>query len=361
MATTPTPSISRQSRKQTTITKPKVLHIVGDRKMGGVKSTLSGFISSFLGNQFEFSVLSIATDQPLLKSLRLRPDVIICHHPCRFKVLPVLVLLRLFHPQAKILIHEHGYSQGYETFSIASPARFHWMLKCFYGLADSVVAISQAQAAWMQTHHLVSSAKLAMIRQSTPLETFFKVPAKPRGKTLVMVAYGRFCEQKGFDVLIRAMRQLQDLPVKLRLGGEGQQEAELRQLAQGLENVEFCGRIGDVPEFLKNCDLVVIPSRWEPWGNVCQEAKAAGRPVIASDVDGLPEQVQDKGLLVPVNDPEQLAAAIRAFLELPPSQVEDWINQGRESVRGNHDRYYQEWQTLLQSILPESHPIKSED
>jgi len=341
--------------------KPKVLHIVGDRKMGGVKSTLGGFMNSFLGDEFEFSVLSIVSDQPLWQSLRLRPAVIICHHPCRFKVLPILGLLRLLHPQAKILIHEHGYCQGYEPFNVASPARFHGMLRCFYGLADRVVAISQSQADWMLAHRLVNPTKLAMIRQCTPLQAFFEVPPKPREQTLILAAYGRFCEQKGFDVLLRAMAALQDLPVKLRLGGEGQQEPDLRELARGLENVEFCGRIENVPQFLAAADVVVIPSRWEPWGNVCQEAKAAGRPVIASDVDGLTEQIQTHGLLVPVNDPQRLAQAIRDFWHLPPSKVQAWVTQARESVLSSNDRYYQEWQALLQSTLTKQRSIFMED
>jgi len=341
--------------------KPKVLHIVGDRKMGGVKSTLGGFMNSFLGDEFEFSVLSIVTDQPLLQSLRLRPQVIICHHPCRFKVLPILVLLRLLHPQAKILIHEHGYCQGYEPFNVASPARFHGMLRCFYGLADRVVAISESQAAWMRRNHLVNPTKLAMIRQCTPLQAFFEIPPKPRGQTLVLAAYGRFCEQKGFDVLLRAMAALQDLPIQLRLGGEGRQEPELRELAQGLDNVEFCGRIENVPQFLAAADGVVIPSRWEPWGNVCQEAKAAGRPVIASDVDGLAEQVQAHGLLVPVNDPQRLAQAIRDFWHLPPSRIETWVARARESVLSSNDRYYREWQALLHAMLPKQWSISVEN
>jgi glycosyltransferase involved in cell wall biosynthesis len=341
--------------------KPKVLHIVGDRKMGGVKSTLGGFINSFLGDEFEFSVLSIVTDRPLWQSLRLGPEVIICHHPCRFKVLPVLVLLRLLHPQAKILIHEHGYCQGYEPFNVAAPARFHRMLRCFYGLADQVVAISQSQAAWMRQHRLVNPDKLTMIHQCTPLQAFFEIPPKPREETLIIGAYGRFCEQKGFDVLLKAMAALQDLPITLRLGGEGLQEPHLRQLAQGLNNIEFWGRIDNVPQFLQACDLVVIPSRWEPWGNVCQEAKAAGRPVIASDVDGLREQVQENGLLVPVNDPQGLAQAIRDFLQLSPTQIDTWVRQGRESVQDRNDRYYQQWQQLLHTLLSQPRSMQLKD
>jgi glycosyltransferase involved in cell wall biosynthesis len=95
-------------------------------------------------------------------------------------------------------------------------------------------------------------------------------------------AYGRFSQQKGFDILIKAMQLVPSNQVQLILGGYGADEAMLKQLAEGMENVRFLGAISDVPSFLSTCDVVIIPSRWEPWGNVCLEAKAAGKPVIDS-------------------------------------------------------------------------------
>ncbi len=95
------------------------------------------------------------------------------------------------------------------------------------------------------------------------------------------------------------MKLLPPLSVKLHLGGSGVQYAELQELAAGLNNLQFVGKVTDVPSFLAECDAVVIPSRWEPWGTVCVEAKAAGKPVIVSNIDGLTEQVQNCGILVP--------------------------------------------------------------
>lgn len=350
MTKTPVSTPTLQAPTQESLNKTKVLHIVKDRKVGGVKSTLYGLINSDLAKEFDFTVLTNGIDKPVFRSLNLRPDIIICHQPFRFKEIPGLVLLRLFNPTAKILIHEHGYSEGYEPFNVPSLSRFHLMLKLSYKLANRVVAISKAQAEWMLKNHLVAPEKLTVINQCPPLDKFSSVTPKPKGTPLVLAAYGRFCLQKGFDILLKALKELSDVPVKLYLGGEGVQEAELKQLAQGLDNVEFCGRVDDVPSFLQACDVVVIPSRWEPWGNVCLEAKAAGRPVIASDVDGLTEQVENCGVLVAPNNPEQLALAIKNLVSLSPTQLDAWGSNGREAVQGKWQQYVIEWKNLLRKV-----------
>lgn len=331
--------------------KHKVLHIVKDNKVGGVKSNLNGFVKSNLAAEFEFSVLTQGSDRIAIENWRLQPDVIIWHPPCRLKSLPSLLLLKLLNPHTKIIIHEHGYSQGYEPFNVSSVGRFHFMLKLFYGLADKVVAISQSQQAWMLQNNLVAPQKLAVISQCPPLDKFFAVTPKSPSQPFKFAAYGRFCAQKGFDVLLKALQLIPHAPVRVYIGGEGVMEAELKQLAQGLNNVEFVGRVDDVPGFLQDCDAVVIPSRWEPWGNVCLEAKAAGKAAIASDVDGLTEQMTGCGLLVPPNDPEKLAQAIVDLVELPASQLEIWGKNGRRLVSGDNGQYIERWQVLLRDVL----------
>jgi glycosyltransferase involved in cell wall biosynthesis len=335
-----------------TTQKPKVLHIIRDKKVGGVKSTLFGLVNSHLSEDFDFTVLVADIDQPAWWSWRAKPEVVIWHHPCRFMELPRLALLKLLNPVGKIIIHEHGYSQGYEQFNVKAKGRFHWMLRLFFAQVDRVVAISQAQGDWMLQHHLVDPKKLTMITQCPPLERFFAVPSRSiapptAAQPLKLAAYGRFCFHKGFDLLLQALRLIPDLPIKVYLAGEGEQEAELKQLAQGLNTVEFVGRVDDVPGFLQKCDGVIIPSRWEPWGNVCIESKAAGKPVIVCSVDGLTEQVQDCGLLVEPNSPEQLAAAIANFVQQSPEQLMTWGENGRRSVENSDQRYFAAWQKFL--------------
>jgi glycosyltransferase involved in cell wall biosynthesis len=189
-----------------------------------------------------------------------------------------------------------------------------------------------------------------VITQTTPTQKLLAIPPRQWQHPRTIGAYGRFSQQKGFDILLQAMQQIPDLNVKLRIGGYGENERELRKIAADNQNIEFLGMLKDIPAFLASCDGVVIPSRWEPWGNVCLEVKAAARPVIASSVDGLVEQVTDCGLLVPPGDPQVLAAAIAEFCALPDEQLNIWGENGRQNVKNAWQDYIHAWESLLLSM-----------
>ena len=142
-----------------------------------------------------------------------------------------------------------------------------------------------------------------------------EVAADPEPGSLVCV--GRLVPIKGHDVLLRAFAVAQmALPgLDLRLAGSGALEPELRRRVAelGLEGaVHFLGRVSPVQPLLESAGIVVVPSLGEGFGMVALEAMERGRPVIASDVGGLPEIVVDgeTGLIVPNGDDAALAAAI---------------------------------------------------
>jgi glycosyltransferase involved in cell wall biosynthesis len=83
--------------------------------------------------------------------------------------------------------------------------------------------------------------------------------------------------------------------------------------------VLFLGRRDDIPALLAQCDVCVLPSLSEGLPLAVLEAMAAGKPVVACAVGGVPELVADgqTGLLVPPADPQALAAAIRGLLSDP--------------------------------------------
>ncbi|MBD2209679.1 glycosyltransferase family 4 protein [Nostoc linckia FACHB-104] len=326
--------------------KMKVLHILGDKKVGGIRSCLQPSLASQELNQWDFCVSPISEAPSVVKTWK--PELIIIHYACTWSQLPQLLSYR---QNSQVLIHDHHYSEGF-TQTVPSIKRFELLLKLSYAVSNRVVAVSQAQGQWMLERQLVSQEKLKVISQCPQLDKFLSVTPKPINSPLILGAYGRFCLQKGFDVLLKAIALIPHAPIKLFIGGEGSDEQELKQLAQGLDNVKFLGRIDDVPAFLQTCDVVVIPSRWEPWGNVFLEAKAAGKPVIASQVDGLVEQMTDCGILVPPDNPEKLAAAIETLIALPQTQLETWGKNGRELAKGAWKEYLYQWKTLLSEITP---------
>jgi glycosyltransferase involved in cell wall biosynthesis len=329
-----------------TTPKPKIIHLLSDRNVGGIKSTSSSLTNSRLKEKFEFLFLS--ESEALAKLSEIKPDVVIWHDPCSWRSLWRLIRLRL---ATKLLIHEHHYSESFEHWKVRSLWRFRLMLRLTYGLAHLVVAISEGQKNWIRSHQLVRSQNLAMIRQCRILDQFLALPEKTRGKTLVLGAYGRFDQQKGFDTLLRAMQQVQNPDIELLIGGYGEDEDLLRSLAADDPRIRFVGSLSDVPSFLAQCDVVVIPSNWEPWGNVCLESKAAAKAVIVSQVDGLSEQVVNCGLLIPPNDITALAKAIISIDQMPTEALSDWGKKGRQLVENAMEDYLISWEDLLCQLL----------
>jgi glycosyltransferase involved in cell wall biosynthesis len=144
------------------------------------------------------------------------------------------------------------------------------------------------------------------------LKPNFVFPTRPRAGAGDFFLYiGRVSAEKGLGDLIEAWR---GLPDRLVIAGEGPDAARLAEAAP--PGVEFIGAVAPdrIGELLTHTRALVAPSAWaEPAPRAAIEAHAAGVPVIASRVGGLPEIVEDglSGILVPAGDP----AAIRSAVE----------------------------------------------
>lgn len=124
--------------------------------------------------------------------------------------------------------------------------------------------------------------------------------------------------------MLRALRRIrQDREARLIVLGEGPERNSLEALArsEGLaEAVRFPGFRAEPYPFLKHADLFVLSSQWEGLGNVITEALLCGCPVVATDCPSGPAEILADGrygTLVPVADPEALAAAITGTLARP--------------------------------------------
>jgi glycosyltransferase involved in cell wall biosynthesis len=134
-----------------------------------------------------------------------------------------------------------------------------------------------------------------------------------RGDGPVIAALGRLHENKAFDTLIRAFAALPD--GRLWLAGEGPERTMLGDLANELgiaSRVAFLGWQDDPQSIIRGADILVCPSRHEPFGNVIAEGMACGKPVISTQTNGGCELIEDgvNGLLVPVDDVDALADAL---------------------------------------------------
>ncbi|MDO8730199.1 MAG: lipopolysaccharide heptosyltransferase II [Candidatus Omnitrophota bacterium] len=198
------------------------------------------------------------------------------------------------------------------------------------GWGRLVIANSESIARHMMDDFGVPSEKIRFIPRGVDLDRYaWKAPRleAPRGEWQVG-AIGRITPIKGLAVLIRAFAVIaKQLPrAKLLIIGAAEPKhqghlAELKSWVSRLgleERVEFSGHRADVPAMLQQLDLLVLPSIGkEAFGRVLIEAGAAGVPVVATRVGGIPEVVLDRktGLLVPPADPMELSRAVLELLK----------------------------------------------
>ena len=185
--------------------------------------------------------------------------------------------------------------------------------------------------------------------------------AAGRDRRRRVVLVGRLSPRKGQDVAVRAIGSLarRGVDVELDLVGDtfrGYEwfERELRRLADEAgvgERVHLRGYQAPVWEWYRSADVVVVPSRLEPFGNVAAEALAVGSPVVVSGVGGLTEIVEDgrSGLVVPPADPGALADALERLVR-EPGLARELARRGQRDVR---DRFSVEGyeQRLLAALV----------
>ncbi|MCC6848923.1 MAG: glycosyltransferase [Deltaproteobacteria bacterium] len=186
---------------------------------------------------------------------------------------------------------------------------------------DAVIAISEGVRAALVASG-IDAARIHLVPSGVEAARFAAGPraaARARlalgDRTWVLAVVGALEERKGHDVLLDALARDPDPGHVVLIAGDGTRAPALRARAAALglaDRVRFLGRVEDVAPLLAAADALVMPSRREGLGVAALEAMAAGLPVVASRVGGLPEAVVDgeTGLLVPPGDAAALAAAL---------------------------------------------------
>lgn len=213
------------------------------------------------------------------------------------------------------------------------PVKKGWWTHLLYRQSvDAVIAISAGvQAALLAGG--VPAAHTQLIPSGVDTARFIRSPdtrARMRqahglgAHDTIVLTVGALVERKGHRTLLAAARQLHTRGVRLRylVCGEGSLRASLQAEARALgleQDVIFPGFCRDIPDYLAVADFFVHVPLWEGLGVAVIEALAAGLPVVASRVGGIPELVENErtGLLIPPQDPTALATALSRLVEDP--------------------------------------------
>ena len=233
--------------------------------------------------------------------------------------------LLLMYPAArlvsrKLVLSLEGYPP-YELEKVSGFSRFFGMFAWYASLklADRVAACSE----WLRrvcTSSVGYVGKFDVLYNPVDVERFVKVQPETAGpgRYVRLVVVARLDYVKGVDVALGALAVLKGSGFshfRLVVVGDGPEAGRLRKLAEELgvvEVVDFAGFRPDVERWIAAADVVLVPSRYEPFGMVAAEAAAAGKPVIASRVGGLREIVVEgeTGLFFTPHDHNDLAEKI---------------------------------------------------
>lgn len=192
--------------------------------------------------------------------------------------------------------------------------------KIFGSLSDHIITVCHYD------RQLALSAKIALpdrvttIHNGMPLVPLVhRAPDPTRPVRIGMVA--RFDVQKDHATLLRALARVGHKDWRLHLIGGGDRSAAigLASTLGLLHRIEFAGESSRVPELLAELDIFCLISRWEGFPRSILEAMRASLPVIASDVAGVRESVEDgvTGYVVPIGDDERLAQRLGEFIDHP--------------------------------------------
>lgn len=206
----------------------------------------------------------------------------------------------------------------YTEHSTSNSRRNKWYFRSIerlmYRRYDKIISISQqtqdALTFWLKQH----DERFVVINNGINTKKFASVKKSVIPKSLIMVS--RFASSKDQQTVIRAMKHI-DNEVTLYFVGDGDNRLHCENLVRELEivdRVKFLGARSDVAELVASSYIGIQSSNWEGFGLTAVEIMASGKPIIASNVDGLIQIVDGAGLIFNKGDEKDLAKNISLLL-----------------------------------------------
>ncbi len=231
----------------------------------------------------------------------------------QFAVLPALMA------GTKIIYTEHA------KHSILRYPRLRWVAKIFSNACLKVVCVSKDLRDFMASTVGVRPSRLQVIHNGIDIERFscsINEEIGRRNRNQVIGTVARLTEAKDHENLLCAFAAVRKVEpdVCLLLVGDGELREEVESMISSLrleDAVEMTGKRSDIPQLLNGMDIFVLPSRREGFPVSIIEAMACGRAVVATDVGGVREIIDDgvDGIIVPPEDHQSLAAALAQLLQ----------------------------------------------
>ena len=277
------------------------------------------------------------------------------HKKSLFSIFLIPKLKKILRTENIDIIHARSRVPGWISFFASRGSKTHY-ITTIHGIYKSpkssqvmgwgkfVICPSRAVARHMKDNFLVPEEKIVIINRWVNLEKFKFFGAEARKNSNTIVSAGRITPSKGYEYLIEGFKKIvrQNPYLKLKIIGSPDSTKtayfdHLRTLVNRFSlnhNVEFTGFRPDVENVLAQARMAIVPSVIdEAFPRGVLEACASGAPVIATEVGGVAEIIENgtNGILVEPKNSEQIAQAIIRLLN-DPSLAENMAKNAREKI-----------------------------
>lgn len=310
----------------------KILHVITSLEIGGAQRLLVDLLPLQALTENVSLLVYERVNNDFEKAIEQAGIDIICLNEHNFYNPSIIIRLRKIFKHYD-LVHGHLFptiywaslaARGlnirlvYTEHSTSNSRRNKWYFRSverfMYHRYDRIISISQqtqdALTSWLNQ----KDERFVVINNGINILNFTSVNVSVVPKSLIMVS--RFATSKDQETVIRAMKFI-DKEATLRLVGDGENRLNCENLAIELgvfDRIQFLGSRSDIPELIASSYIGIQSSNWEGFGLTAVEIMACGKPVIATDVDGLRQIVEGAGEIFTLGNASELAAKVNGLL-----------------------------------------------
>lgn len=219
-----------------------------------------------------------------------------------------------------------------------------WLYKIALKHAKCVVFQNRDNLDYMLNNHMLNGRYIVVNGSGVNTEQFSYIPYPSDDNFINILFVGRLMKDKGVIELFRAAKILDEKGYRnVKFQVIGFCEDDFKKQLESLDlspNIEMCGYQENVMPYIANAHAVVLPSYHEGMSNSLLEAASCGRPLIASDIPGCREIIDNyqTGILCEPKDVDSLVSALVHFIELPHEEKRQMGIRGRKKVEQSFDR-----------------------
>lgn len=303
----------------------------------------------------------IKVEKALRRNIKqLKPDIVYAHSS-KAGALARIADLGL---KNKVIYNPHGWAFNMQQ-SAKKKEMYKWVEKISAHFCDKIVCISDAEKESALREKICKPSKLQVIYNGIDLEAIKNTIPKTKAElnipedAFVVGMVGRLSKQKAPDVFVKAAKLIKDkIPnAYFLMVGDGELRGQVENLIHQYDlgsSFLITGWVDNPTAYMKIMDVGMLLSRWEGFGLVLPEYMACSVPIVATNVDAIPNIVKDgvNGMLVGKDDYSEAADAVDRLFE-QPNLTSSLVKDANNIVKNKFDgkRVAQNTELLYKELI----------